>query len=104
MIHSFIEEASHLDSHTTLKVQSDIYKNSTRRYEREGLIRDVWQDAKKQAKSALLTDTEYDDGEGNKINYFRNIELRAVEAANTKINNSQRGFIANDNINNDNQE
>ena len=85
-------------------VQSDIYKNSTRRYEREGLIRDVWQDAKKQAKSALLTDTEYDDGEGNKINYFRNIELRAVEAANTKINNSQRGFIANDNINNDNQE
>ena len=51
-----------------------------------------------------MTDTFYDDGEGNQVNYFKNIELRGIEAANKKIQNSQRGFIANDNIDNNNQE
>ena len=42
--------------------------------------------------------------EGGTINFYKNIEQRANELAATKINNSQQGFIANDNINNDNQE
>ena len=54
------------------------------------------------AKEGLLTDT-YDDGEGNQINYFKDIKIRAEELAQKKINNSQRGFL-NDNINNNNQE
>ena len=85
-------------------VEQDFYKNETRRTIREGLIREEWQEAKKQAKAALLTDTDYDDGEGGTINFYKNIEQRANELAATKINNSQQGFIANDNINNDNQE
>ena len=85
-------------------VEQDFYKNETRREIREGLIREAWQDAKKRSKEALLTDTDYDDGEGGTINFYKNIEQRANELAATKINNSQQGFIANDNINNDNQE
>ena len=58
---------------------------------------------KSKAKEGLLTDVSYDDGEGNQINYFQDIKIRAEELAQKKINNSQRGFL-NDNIDNNNQE
>ena len=66
-------------------------------------MRQEWNDAKAEAKKGLLTDTDYDDGFGNKTNYFQNIKTRAEELRDKEINNSQRGYI-NDNINNDNQE
>ena len=86
-------------------VQRDEYKNATRRFEKEGFIRAAWQDAKKEAKAALLSDTDYDDGLGGTVNYFKNIEQRANELVNKNIANSQRGYInTNDNINDNNQE
>ena len=84
-------------------VQEDFYKNETRRAIKQGLIEAQWSAAKSAAKEGLLTDTAYDDGEGNQINYFKDIKVRAEDLAQRKINNSQRGFI-NDNINNNNQE
>ena len=86
-------------------VERDEYKNATRRFEKEGFIRAAWQDAKKEAKAALLSDTDYDDGLGGTVNYFKNIEQRANELVNKNIANSQRGYInTNDNINDNNQE
>ena len=67
-------------------------KNETRRT-KEGFIRAAWQDAKKEAKAALLSDTDYDDGLGGKVNYFKNIEQRANELVNKNKANSQRGYI-----------
>ena len=84
-------------------VQEDFYKNETRRAIKQGLIEAQWTAAKSAAKEGLLTDTAYDDGEGNQTNYFQDIKVRAEDLAQRKINNSQRGFI-NDNINNNDQE
>ena len=82
-------------------METDFYKNETRRQIKEGLIKTEWQDAKSLAKKALLSDIEYDDGTGGKVNYFQNIKTRAEELRNQEILNSQQGYI-NDNINNNN--
>ena len=91
------------DEKLKILVEQDYYKNETRKFIKEGLLRKEWNDAKAKAKEGLLTDTEYDDGFGNKTNYFKNIKKRAEELRDTEISNSQRGYI-NDNINNNDQE
>ena len=91
------------DEKLKLLVEQDYYENETRKFIKEGLLRKEWNDAKAEAKKGLLTDTEYDDGFGNKTNYFQDIKKRAEELRDKEISNSQRGYI-NDNINNNDQE
>ena len=72
-----------------------------RRQIKEGLIKKEWQDAKSLARDALLTDKDYDDGQGGTVNYFKDIEVRANQLRDQEILNSQQGYM-NDNINNNN--
>ena len=83
-------------------MESPMYQSETRKVVRQGLIQNAWSAAKSQAKADLFKDVNYDDGEGNQVNYFQNIKTRAEQLRDKEIAGSQGGFQVNDNFNNDN--
>ena len=84
-------------------MEADHYKNESRKFVKEGLIRAEWQDAKSAAKAFLLNPEEgyYEEKDENgdlqRITYLSEIKEKAEDLRDKEIQNSQMGFRLNDN-------
>ncbi len=80
------------------------YKNETRKFIKESLIRQEWKDAKEKAKEFFFNPNEgyyeqtNDNGDIERITYLSEIKQRAEDLRDSEIANSQMGYI-NQNIN-----
>ena len=83
-------------------MNSNLYKSETRKVVRKGLLQNAWKAAKGEARDALLSDTFYDDGEGNKVNFFLNIKERGEELRDKDLAGQQGGYRVDDYFNNNN--
>ena len=89
-------------------IEADHYKNETKKFVKEGLIRQEWQDAKSEAKDYLLNPEEGyyeqkdENGDLQRITYLSEIKEKAEDLRDKEIANSQMGYRLDDNINDNN--
>ena len=74
--------------------EQDYFKNESRRNILEGLIQQEWSASKEEAKKMLLDPrTTFQDDQGNQVNFFNDIKIRAENLRNKQMINAQRGML-----------
>ena len=74
--------------------EQDYFKNESRRNILEGLIQQEWSASKEEAKKMLLDPrTTFQDDQGNQVNFFNDIKIRAENLRNKQMINTQRGML-----------